>query len=181
MLSRHASSLFWLGRYQERTEFNARFLEVNYFATMDSAALNLHNSTMRSILFMSTGTAPSNTEYNEGDVIWEVSMNPNSDTSIITYVNQVRENAKSVRNLISNELWETINKNYHFVNSFPVEHLRTRGLHEFTHKIQENAGLFESKLTNTLLHNETWKYLKLETRVGTETWTAQDSESSQKY
>lgn len=160
MLSRHASSLYWLGRYQERTEFVARYLEVHYFSNMDSSMSEFRDFSMRSILFMATGIPCSDKEYDEGDLLWNVALNRDSDSSILSNVTAVRNNAKAVRNLISSEMWETINKNYLFADSFSPSHLKTRGLYEFTQRIQENAGVLESKITNTLLHNETWRFIK---------------------
>lgn len=161
MLSRHASSLYWLGRYHERAEFLARFLQVKYFSTMDSTMIEYRDFTLRSILFMSTGEPTKETNYNEGEILWELGLNPNSQTSILHYINQVRDNTKGVRNLISNELWESINKNYHFVHNFDSEHLKTRGLYEFTHGVQENAALFHSKLDHSILHDNIWAFVKL--------------------
>lgn len=161
MLSRHASSLYWLGRYQERAEYLARHLQVKYFSTMDSTTKEYRDITLRSILFTSSGVVPEYKEYNESDVIWDVALNPNSQTSIYYYVKEVRENTKAIRNLVSNELWESVNKNYHFVNNFNSDYLKARGLYEFTHGVQENAASFHAKLDSTLLHDNVWAFIRL--------------------
>ncbi len=160
MLSRQASALFWIGRYQERTEYLARFLQVKYFSTMDSSNTDYKDFALRSILFLSTGN-PSSEKLIEGNVLWEVCLNKESETSLITYINNIRENTKGVRNLVSKEIWEIINKNYHFVNNYSVNHLKTRGLYEFTHELQENASSFQAKLDSTLLHDDVWSFIKL--------------------
>ena len=36
MLARVADNLFWMGRYIERAEHTARFLNVNYFSSLDA-------------------------------------------------------------------------------------------------------------------------------------------------
>lgn len=161
MLSRHASSLYWLGRYQERAEYLARHLQVKYFSTIDSMMTDYRDLTLRSILFMSSGVAPENRSYDEGDILWEVAINMDSQTSILKYLKEVRENTKGVRNLISNELWETVNKNFHFANNFNSEYLKSRGLYEFTHGVQENSASFHAKLESTLLHDNVWAFIKL--------------------
>lgn len=160
MLSRQASSLYWIGRYQERTEYLSRFLEVKYFSTMDSTIVDYPNFVLRSIIFMATGNAFKSSDH-DSDILWKVSLDKNSPTSIISYVTSVRENTKGIRNLISNELWEIINKNYHFANNYSGEYLKSRGLYEFTHQVQENASLFQAKLDSTLLHDNVWAFIKL--------------------
>lgn len=129
---------------------------------MDSTLLDYREFTLRSILFMSTGSVPTEEMLNsEGDVLWEVALNPKSSTSIISYINAVRENVKGVRNLISNAIWESVNKNYHFANNYSSEYLKTRGLYEFTHAVQENITSFNAKLDSTILHDDAWAFIKL--------------------
>ena len=161
MLSRQASSLYWIGRYQERAENIARYLQVKYFSTMDSTMLEYRELALRSIIFMSSGNVPGEIIPQEGDILWDVSLNSSSNTSILSYLSAVRENTKSVRNLISNELWEIVNKNYHFANGFSGDYLKSRGLYEFTHKIQDHSATFHSKLESTLLHDDVWAFIKL--------------------
>lgn len=129
---------------------------------MDSTLLDYRDFTLRSVLFMSKGaTSTQAMVEDEGDVLWEVALNPESSTSIISYINSVRSNVKGVRNLVSNELWESANKNYHFANNFSSEYLKTRGLYAFTHGVQENITSFHAKLESTILHDNVWAFIKL--------------------
>ena len=160
MLSRQASSLYWIGRYQERTEYITRFLDVKYFSTMDTTIIDYQNFVLRSIKFMVTGNVSKDIKY-EPDILWKVSLDKTSPTSIISYVTAVRDNTKGIRNLISNELWEVVNKNYHFLHNFSGDYLRKRGLYEFTKQVEENASLFQAKLDSTLLHDDAWAFIKL--------------------
>ncbi|UXX78626.1 alpha-E domain-containing protein [Reichenbachiella carrageenanivorans] len=161
ILARHASSFYWLGRYQERAEFLARYLQVKYFSTMDSNMIEYRDLTMRSISYMATGIPPQEEGLKETDIIWNVAINPQSTTSILYYLKEVRENTKGVRNLISNELWESVNKNFHFANNFNSDYLKSRGLYEFTHGVQENSDSFHAKLDSTLLHDNVWAFVKM--------------------
>ncbi len=161
MLSRQASSLYWIGRYQERAENLARYLQVKYFSTMDSTMLEYRDLALRSILFMSSGNVPGEVIPEESEIIWDVAINANSNSSILSNLEAVRMNTKSIRNLISNEVWENVNKNYHFASGFNGDYLKARGLYEFTHSIQETSASFHSKLESTLLHDEVWAFIKL--------------------
>lgn len=52
MLARIASSLYWTGRYLERSEHLARYLRVQYFSMQDAPMSQSRDFTMRSILNM---------------------------------------------------------------------------------------------------------------------------------
>ena len=74
MLARVANNLFWMGRYIERAEHLARYLNVNYFSSLDapneksqSRELVLH-----SLLFMANGPVPKDYELTEQNV-WSFS------------------------------------------------------------------------------------------------------------
>lgn len=161
ILSRHASSLYWIGRYQERAEQIARLLQVKYFSTMDSTMSSHRELILRSMLFSTSGAVAGDTVLEEGEVLHQIALDRSSQTSIWHCIHEARENTKGVRNLISNELWETLNKNFHFIEGFNTDYLKTRGLYEFTHGVQENSSTFHAKLASTLLHDNVWSFVNL--------------------
>ena len=161
MLSRQANSLYWIGRYEERVGYLARFFQVKYFSTMDSPMIDYREQALKSIQFTAAGKFLNSEEIDEGEILWDVTLNSDSTTSIISYVTAIRENTKGIRNIVSNELWENVNKNYHFVNNYSSDYLKSRGLYEFTHGVQEHAAAFYAKVDNTLLHDDVWAFIKL--------------------
>ena len=52
MLSRVAENLFWMGRYLERTEHLARYINVAYFSSLDRSHPRQHELTILSITDM---------------------------------------------------------------------------------------------------------------------------------
>jgi uncharacterized alpha-E superfamily protein len=117
MLARVANNLFWMGRYIERSEHIARYLRVNYFSSLD-APHELSQSrqfVLKSLMFMVGAPNTSNKDLDEADVLYNIGLNPDKEYSIINCIKMARENANSARDIISTELYEAINKFYHFV------------------------------------------------------------------
>lgn len=163
MLARVANNLFWMGRYIERSEHVARYLNVNYFSSLD-APNDLSQSrqfVLQSMLFMADDFSRSENELKEEDVLYDIGLNPDKQYSIINYVKLARENANSARDLISTELYEAINKFYHFVLNYPVDVFTQRGLYDFTVQVTENTSILRGKIRGTLLHDEVYAIIML--------------------
>lgn len=168
MLARVANNLFWMGRYIERSEHIARYLNVNYFSSLD-APNQLSQSrqfVLRSMLYM-VGK-PENDEavvLDEEDVLYKIGLDPDFPFSIINNVKYARENANSARDLISTELYEAINKFYHFVLNYNVNAYKKNGLHDFTVNITEMTAILRGKMRGTLLHDEIYAIIMMGTNI----------------
>ncbi|MEO0526541.1 MAG: alpha-E domain-containing protein [Bacteroidota bacterium] len=164
MLARVANNLFWMGRYIERSEHIARYSRVNYFSSLD-APNQLSQSrqfVLRSMLFM-VGELPSGDtkELNEAEVIYKIGLDPEFSSSIINNVKHARENANSARDLISTELYESINKFYHFVLNYPADTFVKNGLYDFTINVAEMTAILRGKIRGTLLHDDVYAIIMM--------------------
>ncbi|HEY5035918.1 MAG TPA: alpha-E domain-containing protein, partial [Chthoniobacterales bacterium] len=118
MLSRVADSLYWMSRYIERAENDARLLDVNLQLLLDlggeAEAMQHWAPVIASLeetdLFDSLYSAAD--EKSVTDFLTLQSKNPNSILSCLTLA---RENARTTREQISSEMWEQINRLYLFV------------------------------------------------------------------
>jgi uncharacterized alpha-E superfamily protein len=164
MLARVANNLFWMGRYIERSEHTARYLNVNYFSSLD-APNELSQSrqfVLQSMLFMVGDPVKNESEVlNEEAVLHQIGLDPNFPFSIINNVKYARENANSARDLISTELYESINKFYHFVLNYPSEVFVKNGLHDFTVNVAEMSSILRGKIRGTLLHDEIYAIIMM--------------------
>ncbi len=163
MLARVANNLFWMGRYIERSEHTARYLNVNYFSSLD-APNELSQSrqfVLESMLFMADDFNRTNEKLEESEVLFDIGLNPDKAFSIFNYVKLARENANSARDLISTELYEAINKFYHFVLNYPKDAFIRNGLYDFTVQVTENVSVLRSKVRGTLLHDEVYAIIML--------------------
>ncbi len=163
MLARVANNLFWMGRYIERSEHIARYLNVNYFSSLDAPneLSQSRNFVLQSMLFMADDFSRTENSLKEEEVLYDIGLNPDKQFSIITYVKLARENANSARDLISTELYEAINKFYHFVLNYPADTFTQRGLYDFTVQITENVSILHGKIRGTLLHDEVHSIIML--------------------
>ena len=164
MLARVANNLFWMGRYIERSEHLARFLNVNYFSSLD-APDELSQSrqfVMRSIMYMSANEIiDPKVNLLEEDLLFNVGLNSEKPYSIINAFNFAHENARSSRDLLSPELFECINRINHTIKGYSVQQFVKSGLYDFTTLVTHSAAEIRSKIKSTLLHDEVYAIIML--------------------
>ncbi|AWX45947.1 hypothetical protein HME9304_02979 [Flagellimonas maritima] len=163
MLARVANNLFWMGRYIERSEHIARYLSVNYFSSLD-APNELSQSrqfVLKSMLFMVGQPVNGTKIVAEEMVLFDIGLNKNNPMSIINNVKAARENANGARDLISTELYESINRFYHFVVNYDTDFFVKKGLYDFTIKVTERSAILRSKIRSSLLHDEIYAIIML--------------------
>ena len=116
MLSRVANSIYWLNRYIERAENVARFIDVNLNLMLD---LPSGVSQQWKPLVVTTGDLKLFEErYGEAtaeNVIQFLTFDLDYPNSILSCLRAARENARSIREIISSEMWEEVNTFYHMV------------------------------------------------------------------
>ncbi|AOW19777.1 alpha-E domain-containing protein [Urechidicola croceus] len=164
MLARVANNLFWMGRYIERSEHLARYLNVNYFSSLDAPddLAQSRQFVLRSIMYMvSNEIIDADKELKEEDVLYNVGLNKEKPYSIINSIIYAHENARSSRDLISTELFESINKLNHNVKGYSVPNFVKNGLYDFTCMITQSTSELRSKIKSTLLHDEVYAIIML--------------------
>lgn len=161
MLARVAESLYWMGRYIERSEHCSRYLNVQYFSTLETPMLHNKDFTLRSILFIS-GANFDNDSKIEAQHVWQKVIFDNyNSNSLIQLTYNARENARSIKNIISSELWENINKWYLFNRSVDKINFISTNIFNFTSENIKLIALIKSVAFTTLLHNDVWRFFFL--------------------
>ena len=170
MLSRVADSLYWMSRYIERSENLTRLMEVNLqlmldFESLDDERIKAHwepiiRSTGDEELFYKLyDQADSETVT---DFMTFSEKNPNS---VLCCVMAARENARMVRDQISTEMWEVINKLYLFLRSNSSKQVWKHGAHEFYERIKEFSHTFSGLVDATIMHDEGYNFVQLGTFI----------------
>ena len=164
LLSRVADSVYWMGRYIERAENVARFIDVNQnlmldlpFGYGDQWQPIVDTTGDRARFLERYGAA---TQENVVRFLAFDSRNPNS---ICSCVLAARENARSVRETISSEMWEQINSLYLLIaaeSRKPVPEV----LPEFCRQVRMACHLFQGITHVTMSHNEAWHFIRLGTQ-----------------
>ena len=113
MLSRVAESLYWISRYIERTDGMLRMLKINYAASQDSIT-EFSWSPVISI-FCGPDTEGFDEQFNSRVILQYMVTDKNNPNSIVNIITQVRENARSVQDHITKDVWQCLNEFYHSI------------------------------------------------------------------
>src|SRR6202521_3348766 len=163
MLSRIAESLFWLARYIERAEYTARILDVNFHTVLEQSKdrYRLH---WDPLIVMAGEEKRFRSLYGEADAraVFEfLAFRQDNPSSIAQCITKARENARTIRDYISREMWEDINSLYFTVNRFnPSEEMAVRP-HRFCDAIRFGSHRFHGVTDATLPHDEGWEFLRI--------------------
>ncbi len=161
MLSRVADSIYWLNRYVERTENIARFVEVNLNLLLDSPSGTMQQWEP---IVMTTGDLPLFKErYGQAtadNVIRFLTFDPDYPNSIVSCLRGARENARSVREVISSEMWHQVNAFYIKVSDVAkTGHLSDLStVLKFFEDVKLQSHLFAGVMDATMTHNEGWHF-----------------------
>ena len=162
MLSRIADSLFWISRYMERAEDTARILDVNYHMLLEQAhdSYRLRWEPLIIIAGEQERFYKVYQEANAQNVFEFLAFREDNPNSIVQCIARARENARTIRERITREMWEDINGLYHTVLGFNAENEMAVGPHRFCNIIKFGKHRFHGVTDNTLPHDEGWQFLK---------------------
>jgi uncharacterized alpha-E superfamily protein len=163
MLSRAAEALYWMCRYAERAENIARFLDVSLQVTLDLTG-DSHGDPWSGVL-AATGDeeffAKRYGQATRDSVIRFLAVDADSPNSIVTCVRLARDNAGSIREAISSETWEQINKWHLLVREATASDAILDDPHDFLAAVKEASHLFVGITYLTMTHGEGWHFGRL--------------------
>jgi len=140
MLSRVANSLYWMARYIERAENIARIVDVNLQLLLDMR--NLDEKRLIAYwepIVQATGDDEAFFKahpHATGKAVTEfLVFQPENPNSIFQCICSARENARMVRDQITLELWEELNRVYLFIRSPQARKVWDRSPSEFFQEI----------------------------------------------
>lgn len=158
MLSRVADAVFWMARYMERTDNVLRVMRTNYIASqdeiqnfdwqlwVDGLGAQVRNSTVEA--------------NNYRDALFHLLLNKENDNSVLINIVRARENARSVQDYITKEVWQCINDYYHLIQSKHTEQLMLDGdpVTAIDHLLRESV-LFYGTVDVTMSRGEGYTFL----------------------
>jgi uncharacterized alpha-E superfamily protein len=115
MLSRIGESLYWMTRYLERADGTARILDINVVYMLEADEGTTEEGQWRPLLSIVEGDDAYGGRYPDGvitvqRVIHFLTQDKANPGSLYNSLRMARENARVVRDRISNEMWEAINQ-----------------------------------------------------------------------
>ena len=165
LLSRVANSVYWLGRYIERAENVARFIDVNHNLMLDLPSGSADQ--WRPIVDTTGDHAEFAKRYGaatQENVVRFLAFDPQNPNSIYSRVLTARENARSVRETISSEMWQQINSLYLLITGASRQTV-PESLPQFCHTLRMACHLFQGITEVTMSHNEGWHFIRLGTTL----------------
>ncbi len=164
MLSRVANSIYWLNRYIERAENYARFVSVNF-----NLALDLPPTLSEQWEPLLIATADNDifkkyyAEATPHNVIQYMSFDVRNPNSIISSLQFARENARTIRESISKEMWEHVNQFYWMVKeaSTRSKNWEFSKFQAFFDEVKMSCQLFFGIVDSTISRNEGWHFGRL--------------------
>lgn len=162
MLSRVADSVYWMARYVERAENVARFIDVNFQLMLDEPG---GEDRQWMPLVSTTGDheafAKRHGPATQENVIQFLTFDAENPNSILSCLRSARENARSVREIISSEMWLQLNKCYLMIKAASVNPKWSDSANEFYTAVKEASHLFTGLTYATMTHGEAWHFCQL--------------------
>ena len=159
MLSRAADYLYWLNRYIERAENVARILEVNLQLMLE---LSVSTIEQWEPLLRTTGDHSMFQErFDEAttkNVVAFLTFDTDNPNSIFSCLRAARENARSVRDTITDEMWEHVNKFYLMIRDAASAEDFPEAPHDFFNEIKSDSHLYQGITDATMSHGEGWHF-----------------------
>lgn len=162
MLSRTADSLYWMSRYLERAEHAARLLDVHINLALDNTPESAEARWQRVLACLDPATARKGVPQAASEATVDaLAFDMSNRNSIVSCIMAARENARQVREQISSEMWEQINRLFHEVRRSGIEERRDAQPLEFLWSVREKSYLFQGITDSTMSHGEGWQFIQL--------------------
>jgi uncharacterized alpha-E superfamily protein len=162
MLSRVANSIYWLSRYMERADNVARFIDVNLQLMLDLPSGSREQwQPLVSISGDDAAFASSYPAATRDNVIKFLTFDEANSNSIVSCLRAARENARTIRESISPEMWEQVNSCFLMVNAAAANERLRLSPSNFFSEVKKASQLFHGITDATLLHGEEWHFYRL--------------------
>jgi uncharacterized alpha-E superfamily protein len=163
MLSRTAESFFWIGRYIERAEYTARFVNVHYHLLTEIATGD-DQADIWTRYLEDTGELE---DYQRlyGDVLTKPVMefvtlsrdNPDSLTNLIA---AARNNARGIQDQLSSEVWHFMN-DFYFSLKGKTESDLWADTHDLLRHVRNTCYTLDGVMGGTMVRDEGWNFYRL--------------------
>jgi uncharacterized alpha-E superfamily protein len=162
LLSRVADAVYWMARYVERAENVARYIGVNLNLQLDLPPQDPAQQ-WQSLIDTSGDSKAFQARHGEvtqHNVVDFLTFDAENSNSIFSCLRAARENARSVRETISSEMWEQVNAMYLQMTSEQL--MPGYEWHpEFFRQLRLSSHLFQGITDATMTHNEAWHFVRL--------------------
>jgi len=158
MLSRVADSLYWMSRYIERAEHTARVVDVHLTSMLDQGPQS--GATHQQLLLRSLGATMEDAPEDPYALARRLTFDPKTNSVVCSIVN-ARDNARQIREGISSEMYEQLNRLYLRTTDPNAQSEWNDSPHEFFVEVKEGAHLFTGVTEDTFSHGEAYGFIRV--------------------
>ena len=158
LLRRIAESVFWIGRYLERSDVTARTLDVHLRLLVEDPWAE-EDAACRSLLGIMGIEVPDGEPIGSVGVLDQLAYSP-AATSINGAITAARENARGAREILSSEFWSSLNTTW---LTLPEVRRRSEilGSHVFFSWVREQTATLAGIVDLTMSRDDAWRLLVL--------------------
>ena len=179
MLARIAQELFWLGRDLTRAEQTARMLDGAFHADVvgaESRGIALSWEGVLAVIGAKPPAPGEETDEDDGDVGLPMAfgrsqiaplltLDTTSPASVVSCVYRARERARTLRDVISTEMWEALNGFYLSLGRYDLQAALATGPYSVYQEVKERCALFWGLSQRTMLSDEGSAFLEAGGRI----------------
>ncbi|MCY3985403.1 MAG: alpha-E domain-containing protein [Roseovarius sp.] len=166
MLGRKADGLYWMFRYLERAENTVRLIETGQRIAL--TRLGSNESEWRSVLQTAGVLDGYEAEHDaltkDGAIDWMLRGKENR-SAVSATIAAARQNARSVRTAITNEVWEATNEAYMIAGNLMARKVRERDLPTVLSAIRRHTALVRGATHGTMLRNDLYDFARIGTFI----------------
>jgi uncharacterized alpha-E superfamily protein len=159
MLSRVADSVYWMSRYFERADNASRVLKATYGLILNPAKFSTEERWFRAVSSLAPGASSSNVDPQHA--LFLLVADPEGAFSVVKCIGIARENARQVREEISSEMWEHLNRLFHDVTGIDLQPNDDAGAMRVVSLVREGSYRFSGITAATMNHDEAWHFIQL--------------------
>jgi uncharacterized alpha-E superfamily protein len=192
MLARIAQELFWLGRDLTRAEHTARILDGAFHADVAGVseargiALSWEgvlatigakplapgekeapvSEEAAAVLEEAVASTPDELPaFGRGEVARLLTLDTESPASVVSCVARARERGRTMRDVISTEMWEALNSFYLLLGRYDLQAALRTGPYSVYQEVKERCALFWGLVDRTMLRDEARAFLEAGGRI----------------
>ncbi len=163
MLARIAHELYWLGRNLARAEFTARAVDGVFRAELQSAADTAPGVTFgwSGLVAMLGGTNGIDEGSTREEALERLTLDADRPDSMLAAVERAREGARTVRDVISAEMWEAINATtLHLRRDAAASWRLPGGAYQASQYVKQRTALIWGIAERAMLRDEAKRFLE---------------------
>ena len=161
MLSRVADTIYWLGRYMERTNGMLQVILTQYISSQDEASDFMWRPLLKIYGELSEEEIKAMENSSQRALEYMIFSHTNS-ASAYNNIMSSRENARGIQDHITKEVWQCLNDYYHFIRDDNLrKEMRMADPVSSIDLLIKNGLLFTGTVDNTMTRGEGFTYINI--------------------